>query len=115
MTDHRSNIPVESPEDFYLISIFIPLLDHTIRNIKDRFSEHNSKAMNLSPLMSCDINEKTTEIYRNNFEDVFTFWKNVLPKIICIYKLLMVSGVYGTLFGLSNPLLQDMQCYRCLK
>lgn len=84
----RSNIPADSPETYFRISIFIPYLDSLISSLTTRFSEDTTIAfslVNLHPSNVLNINE---EIIRNiaehynfeNFEaECFTWkemWKN---------------------------------------
>ena len=42
---HRSNVPVDSPSSYYKKTITIPLLDHRLTEMNDRFSSHHPIAL----------------------------------------------------------------------
>lgn len=49
---HRDNYDIDSPEDYYRLSIFIPFLDHFITHLNDRFMQHKNllkKIQNIIP------------------------------------------------------------------
>ncbi|CAF1227009.1 unnamed protein product [Rotaria sordida] len=94
---NRDNIPASSAYDYFKLNIFIPLLDHFLVAIKDRFSEHVKKAAAISCLVPKYIVDKSyddltpaIEIY-NNFlsagSDVqvkseFLLWKKRWMNIV---------------------------------
>jgi len=47
---HRNNVPASSPEQFYRASIFIPYLDKFIRELDNRFINHQVTLSNFDSL-----------------------------------------------------------------
>ncbi|CAF1116212.1 unnamed protein product [Rotaria magnacalcarata] len=56
---NRDNIPASFANEYFKLNIFIPLLDHLIVAIKDRFSEHVKKAAAISCLIPEHIADKS--------------------------------------------------------
>ncbi|XP_043204789.1 zinc finger MYM-type protein 1-like [Amphibalanus amphitrite] len=48
---HRENYQTDSAEEFFRVSIFVPMLDCTIQELKARFSDHTKRAMRISLLV----------------------------------------------------------------
>ena len=42
---HQSNIPANSPSEYYCHSLSIPLVDHLISKMQSRFSSHQQTAL----------------------------------------------------------------------
>ena len=42
---HRSNIPSQTPKEYYRLTITIPLLDHMLSEMASRFSKHQQTAV----------------------------------------------------------------------
>ena len=42
---HRANIPASNPSEYYRRTISIPMLDHLLAELNDRFTEHQKKAL----------------------------------------------------------------------
>ena len=40
---NRSNLPATDAKEYYKINVFVPLLDHVITDLKDRFSDKSIK------------------------------------------------------------------------
>ncbi|CAF0907648.1 unnamed protein product [Didymodactylos carnosus] len=49
---NRANTPVSYAYDYFKLNIFIPLLDHFLVSIKDRFNEHVKKAAAISSVLN---------------------------------------------------------------
>ncbi|CAF2938056.1 unnamed protein product [Rotaria sp. Silwood2] len=62
---NRNNIPASSAYDYFKLNIFIPLLDHFLVAIKDRFNEHAKKAAAISSIVPQYIGNK-------NYDDLAT-------------------------------------------
>lgn len=48
---HRDNHPSDSPEEYFRVSIFIPMLDHIISDIESRFKKETRDALELNVLL----------------------------------------------------------------
>ena len=64
---HRSNIPSQTPKEYYRRTITIPLLDHILTEMKSRFSQHQQTAVTgllLVPsiLVTKSLSEATSKI-----------------------------------------------------
>lgn len=74
---HRENYDVNSPEDYYRLSIFIPFVDHFISHLKERFLKHKNvlkKIQNILPKFIIDLDEHEL----NDTVDVFLAqWPNI--------------------------------------
>ena len=58
---HRSNPPSTSVSDYFKFSLAIPMLDHLISEMDDRFSNHSHQALQvLKPLPSAIISLETS-------------------------------------------------------
>ena len=42
---HRSNIPADTPSEYYCCIIYIPLIDHLLSEMNSRFSTHQKSAL----------------------------------------------------------------------
>ena len=47
---HRNNVPSDAPEQYYLRTIIIPMLDHLISELERRFASKNNKG-----ILECSI------------------------------------------------------------
>jgi hypothetical protein len=63
---YRSNAPAQTPEDYYRINLFIPILDHFITSLTDRFSAHQWMAYNVSTLIPSMIEHKPFDDLKNS-------------------------------------------------
>ncbi|CAI6351591.1 unnamed protein product [Macrosiphum euphorbiae] len=73
----RDNTPADSPEQYYKRTIFLPLLDHFILQLEDRFSKHHRVMSTLQSLIPKYITQNTT--YLNKFKECALFYKPLLP------------------------------------
>lgn len=86
----RDNMPANSPEQYYKRTIFLPLLDHFINQLDERFSKHHRRMSTLQLLIPKYCVNKIQEcaiFYKPLLENVDTFdaeikiwqtqWKNV--------------------------------------
>ncbi|CAF1232275.1 unnamed protein product [Rotaria sordida] len=56
---YRNNIPATTDSEYYKLNIFIPLLDHFLMSIKDRFQAHVKQALAISCIIPKYIHDKT--------------------------------------------------------
>ncbi|CAF1321705.1 unnamed protein product [Adineta steineri] len=94
---HRNNIPAANEYEYYKLNLFIPLLDHFLKSLKDRFNMHVKQAATISCIIPKYIHDKTfddlipsVDLYHallpGSFDQIkceFIQWKN---KWANIYK-----------------------------
>lgn len=76
---HRDNVPADSPSEYYLRSISIPLVDHLISELDDRFSIHHQKSlqgMYLVPSVLVTVNAEECNI---KLQQIAEFYEEDLP------------------------------------
>ena len=76
---HRNNLPTNDPETYYRVSVFLPVLDDIIHNLKQRFSDHTKQALGsgfLIPVFMPDLLSEKEQEWLNN---ALKFWKPILP------------------------------------
>lgn len=89
---HRENYPTNDPLNFYKQSIFIPLIENVLEDLKDRFSEETLSLYNLSMLfpssefdvststiMVKDVAKKYRSFFPNNCE--FLIERNIIAEL----------------------------------
>ena len=86
---NRSNVPTDSPEAYYRISIAVPFVDHMLTSLNDRFSAAVKRATKISLLLlkfivgTADVLHDVFEMYRDDLPDAEQFqsglirWKNL--------------------------------------
>ncbi|CAF3377696.1 unnamed protein product, partial [Rotaria sp. Silwood2] len=72
---YRSNAPAQTPEDYYRINLFIPMLDHFIVSLSNRFTAHKWMAYKVSVLIPSMIEKKSF----NDLKESITFYEAYLP------------------------------------
>jgi hypothetical protein len=72
---YRPNVPAESPEDYYRINLFIPVLDHFLTSLTDRFSAHQWMAYRVSVLIPSMIENKSF----TDLKDFINLYEEYLP------------------------------------
>jgi hAT family C-terminal dimerisation region len=72
---YRSNAPAQSPKDYYRINLFIPVLDHFITSLTDRFSTHQWMAYRVSVLIPSMIENKSFV----DLKDCISLYEDHLP------------------------------------
>ena len=72
---YRANAPAQTPEEYYRINLFIPLLDHFIISLTDRFSKHQWMAYRASALIPSLIENKCF----NDLKDCIGLYEDYLP------------------------------------
>ena len=80
---HRSNVPADTPSEYYCRSLSIPLLDHLLSEMRSRFSSHQQTALlglSLVPsvLVTIPTEEVSTKI--SQFVDMYV---GDLPSPVC--------------------------------
>ena len=81
---HRSNVPEDTPSEYYCRSLSIPLLDHLLSEMRSRFSSHQQTALlglSLVPsvLVTIPAEEVSTKI--SQFVDMYV---GDLPSPNCV-------------------------------
>ena len=74
---HRANVSSENTETFYRRSVFVPLLDGVISQMKVRFSKHNEKALQLRQILPQSTHEKGS---RDRLNECYAFYKPIPPQ-----------------------------------
>jgi hypothetical protein len=72
---YRSNAPAQTPEDYYRVNLFIPILDHFIVSLTNRFSAHQWMAYSVSVLIPSMVEQKSFD----DLKDSITFYEAYLP------------------------------------
>lgn len=72
---YRPNEPSQSPEDYYRINLFIPVLDHFITSLTNRFSAHQWMAFRASALIPSMIENKIF----SDLKDCVNLYEEYLP------------------------------------
>lgn len=85
--DHRSNPAVSDMETYYRTTVYIPLLDEIITNVKSRFTRHVKQAMQLSSLIPSNIVERATNEDDKWLSDAIRFYSDVLPETTSMQSL----------------------------
>ncbi|CAF3860067.1 unnamed protein product [Rotaria sp. Silwood1] len=72
---YRPTAPAQTPEEYYRVNLFIPIMDHFIVSLTNRFSAHQWMAYHVSILVPSMIEHKSF----NDLKDSITFYKAYLP------------------------------------
>ena len=76
---HRSNIPSQTPKDYYRQTITIPLLDHMLSEIDRRFSTHHQTAVTGLYLVPSILVNKTLVEAMSTLAKLGDMYSNDLP------------------------------------
>ena len=71
----RSNVPGDTPKDYFKRSIYLPFLDSLIQQYNMRFNSLSQKALNAIALIPAHLHLANSEVG----SDLFTFFKDDLP------------------------------------
>jgi hypothetical protein len=77
---YRPNEPSQSPEDYYRINLFIPVWDHFITSLTNRFSAHQWMAFRASALIPSMIENK----FFSDLKDCVNLYEEYLPSTSAI-------------------------------
>jgi len=71
---YRDNIPTKDPEEYFKITLFLPLLDSFVQQLNDRFVNHQNIISGFQMLVkSSEFDEETlrelVEFYANDVDD----------------------------------------------
>ncbi|CAF3312561.1 unnamed protein product, partial [Rotaria sp. Silwood2] len=72
---YRPNAPAQTPEEYYRVNLFIPIMDHFIISLTNQFSAHQWMAYNVSILVPSMIEHKSFD----DLKDSITFYEAYLP------------------------------------
>lgn len=72
---HRSNYPINSPEDYFRVSLYQPYIDSLIQQLKLRFSNENSVAHSLLNLHPNNMNKMQHDEFKNMIVKIYDFYK----------------------------------------
>ena len=75
---NRENHETASAEEYYRVTIFIPLLDDIIEQLEVRFSQQNRNALKLAFLLP--KNMKRVEKNEESMRDAFTFYRKIFSE-----------------------------------
>ena len=76
---HRANPPATSPSEYYKLIVTIPLLDHLITELNQRFSEHNQKAIEVLTLLPPTVCSMTGHLTKDNISGFLSLYVDELP------------------------------------
>jgi hypothetical protein len=72
---YRTNAPAQTPEDYYRINLFIPVLNHFIVSLTNRSNAHQWMACGVSILIPSMIEQKSFD----DLKDSIRFYEAYLP------------------------------------
>ncbi len=77
---HRSNIQASTPEIYYRASVFIPLLDHVLQELNNRFLDHKTILSAFSCLIPTNDQYDLTEEKKNSFRELIKLYESDLQQ-----------------------------------
>ena len=81
---HRSNMPAETPSEYYCRTISIPLLDHLLSKMKFRFGKHQQTALLGLSLVPSILVTLPTENFNFKVKQLAKLYECDLPSPDCI-------------------------------
>ena len=75
----RANTPASSPSEYYRRVISIPLLDHLITELNNRFSEHSERAVKILTLLPPSIFEMEGTLKEEHISGFLSLYRSELP------------------------------------
>ena len=76
---HRANPLATSPTEYFKLVVTIPLLDHLITELNQRFSEHNEKAIEVLTLLPPTVCSMTSSLTKDSISGFLSLYINELP------------------------------------
>jgi len=74
---HRSNIPSDTPEDFYRAYVYIPFVDSFLLQLKERLTDHKTLLQSFRCLIPTSANEPT-EADEQDLRQLYKLYADVL-------------------------------------
>ena len=81
---HRSNVPAETPSEYFRRTISIPLLDHLLSEMKLCFSSHQQTALLGLSVVPSVMASLSTEEYTTRVSELADMYQDDLPSPNCI-------------------------------
>ena len=81
---HRSNVPGDTPCEYYCRSISIPLLDHLLSEMRSRFSSHQQKALLGLSIVPSIMVTQTSEECTTKISELVDMYQDELPSPHCV-------------------------------
>ncbi|CAF3312579.1 unnamed protein product [Rotaria sp. Silwood2] len=83
-----TNAAAQTLEDYYRVNLFIPVLDHFIASLTDRFSAHQWLVYNVSALIPSLVEQKFFDDLRNiiNFYEAYLPLLNTIKEEFQLYR-----------------------------
>ncbi|CAF1351809.1 unnamed protein product [Didymodactylos carnosus] len=78
----RSNVPSTTPQEYYRLNLFIPILDHFIASLNERFFTHQWLVLRVSRLIPAFIEGKTFD----DIEEVVEMYQDLLHGSTTVIK-----------------------------
>lgn len=75
---YRTNAPNSNPEEFFKISIYLPLLDNVLQDLNSRFDEETFNLFHLNSVMPTNITSQTQQNIGNISEKIVPYIKSFL-------------------------------------
>lgn len=73
---HRSNLPTDSVEEYFKVTVTIPFLDHLLNDLTSHFSAHVKQSASVQKLLPVNIESASTI---DGFNQALFFYKDDLP------------------------------------
>lgn len=89
---HRSNIPADTPSEYYCCSVLIPMLDHLLSEMKTCFTTHQKTAL--------------LGLY------IVPFVMVTLPNEECTSKVSQLADTYQDNLPSPDSILSELQCWQ---
>ena len=97
---HRSNIPLQAPEDFYRATVYIPFVDSFLLQLKERLTDQKALLLSFKCLIPTVSADKPTEADEQNLRQQCT--RCMQTCYIAVNYPLLVSNVCGTVVSVTQ-------------
>lgn len=75
----RSNVPADSPSQYYLRSLSIPIIDHLLSELRTRFSSHHKTALLGLCLIPSVMISMSTDLFTESSSKLAEMYQDDLP------------------------------------
>lgn len=73
---HRNNVEADTSEEYFRRALFLPIIDHAINHLTERFTNHKSVISSLAKL----VPKRCVDYEAKDFAEVLTFYETVFPE-----------------------------------
>ena len=83
---HRSNVPADTPKEYYCRTISIPVLDHLLSKLRSRFGNHQKTALlglSLVPVLFVSFDSDVDDCV-SSFKPLGDLYERDLPSPECL-------------------------------